>query len=83
MPAMTIRNLPEEIHRGLKARAAAHGRSAEAEARAILAAAIQPEAGLGTALTSLWAPLALTDEEAATIEAVRDRKPARPMDISA
>ena len=42
MPAMTIRNIPEETHRALKALAAAHGRSAEAEARAILQQAVLP-----------------------------------------
>lgn len=39
---MTIRNIPEETHRALKALAAAHGRSAEAEARAILQQAVLP-----------------------------------------
>ena len=34
MPAMTIRNIPEETHRAIKALAMAHGRSAEAEVRA-------------------------------------------------
>lgn len=42
MPAMTIRNISEETHRALKARAAAHGRSAEAEVRAILEQAVLP-----------------------------------------
>ena len=82
MPAMTIRNIPDEIHRGLKVLAASHGRSAEAEARAILAAAIRPDERVGSALASIWAPLALTEEECATIEAARDRKPAEPMDLS-
>lgn len=36
MAAVTIRNLPEEIHRALKMRAAQHNRSTEAEMRAIL-----------------------------------------------
>lgn len=42
MPAMTIRNISEETHRALKALAAAHGRSAEAEVRAILEQAVFP-----------------------------------------
>lgn len=42
MPAMTIRNIPEETHRALKALAAANGRSAEAEVRAILQQALFP-----------------------------------------
>jgi len=39
---MTIRNLSEETHRALKQRAAAKGRSAEAEVRLILDAAVNP-----------------------------------------
>lgn len=51
MSAITIRNLPEETHRGLKARAILNHRSTEAEIRAILADAVRPkQVGLGTAL---------------------------------
>ena len=39
MAVLTIRNLPEEVRSRLRLRAAKAGRSAEAEARAILAAA--------------------------------------------
>ncbi len=39
MATLNIRNLPDEVHRRLRVRAAEHGRSMEAEARAILAAA--------------------------------------------
>jgi plasmid stability protein len=42
MPAVTIRNIPVETHRALKARAAKAGRSAEAEVRAILEEAVRP-----------------------------------------
>ena len=42
MPAVTIRNLPEETHRALKQRAASHGRSTEAEIRDILEEAVKP-----------------------------------------
>ena len=40
MAAITVRNLPDEVQRRLKRRAAAHNRSMEAEARAILADAV-------------------------------------------
>ena len=33
MPAVTIRNLPEETHRAIKARAKLHNKSTEAEIR--------------------------------------------------
>ena len=53
MTTLTIRNLPEETRRALKVRAALHGRSTEAEIRAILQAAVQPRVGLGTALQGI------------------------------
>jgi plasmid stability protein len=43
MASVTIRNLPEETHRALRVRAATHGRSTEAEIRAILESAVRPE----------------------------------------
>lgn len=43
MAALTVRNLSDETHRALKARAAANHRSTEAEVRAILDAAVRPE----------------------------------------
>ena len=47
MATLNIRNLPDDVHRRLRVRAAEHGRSMEAEARAILAAAIaEPAQGL-------------------------------------
>jgi plasmid stability protein len=43
---------PEETHRALKERAILHGKSTEAEVRAILEEAVRPkeQVGLGTAL---------------------------------
>jgi plasmid stability protein len=43
MAVVTVRNLPEETHRALRMQAARHGRSTEAEIRAILQRAVQPE----------------------------------------
>lgn len=43
MPAVTVRNLPEETHRALKVRAAQNGRSTEAEIRVILEQAVSPK----------------------------------------
>ena len=36
MATLTVRKLSDEVHRALRARAAMHGRSTEAEVRAIL-----------------------------------------------
>ena len=43
MATLNIRDLPDEVHRRLRMRAAEHGRSMEAEARAILTAACAEE----------------------------------------
>lgn len=46
MPTVTVRNLPAETHRALRVRAAAHGRSTEAEIRDILNQAVRSQGGL-------------------------------------
>lgn len=43
MAVLTVRNVPDEVHRALRLRAAQHGRSTEAEVRAILESAVKPE----------------------------------------
>ena len=52
MPTVTVRNLPAEVHRALRVRAAAHGRSTEAEIRDIPAQAVRSQGclRLGTEL---------------------------------
>ena len=54
MPAVTVRNISDETHRALKARAAEHSRSTEAEIRAILEEACFPDGRLkiGSALAA-------------------------------
>lgn len=42
MATITVRNLPDEVHRGIRVLAAQHGRSTEAEVRRILEAAVKP-----------------------------------------
>lgn len=81
MPAVTIRNLPEETHRALKLRAAHHGRSAEAEIRAILEAAVRPadRLRLGSALSALSQKAGLTNADVEALEQGRDRTPATPL----
>jgi plasmid stability protein len=71
MPAVTIRNLPDEVHRALKVRAAEHNRSTEAEMRAILEAAVRPEGRvrLGTALAEASRTMELTN---ADIDAIKE-----------
>lgn len=43
MAAITVRNLDEQVKRRLRVRAARHGRSMEAEARAIIVEAVGAE----------------------------------------
>lgn len=54
MAAFTVRNLPDEVHRALKVRAAQNGRSTEAEIRAILEEAVKPKerVKIGSALAA-------------------------------
>lgn len=73
MGAMTIRNLPEETHRALKHRAKSHGRSTEAEVRAILQEAVAPPGRIkiGTELAALGRAIGLVE-----LNIVRDQTPA-------
>ena len=79
MPSVTVRNVPDEVHRAIRVRAAQHGRSIVAEMREILEAAVKPEGRvkLGLLLAQAGHQVKLTDEEFATFESVRDKTPAR------
>ena len=76
MASVTVRNLPDETHRALRMRAAAHGRSTEAEIRAILEGAVRPEGRvrLGTLLAEIGREVGGVD-----LELGRDRTSAGPM----
>lgn len=77
MSAITIRNLSEETHRALKARAAAHGRSTEAEVRAILDEATSDGERLGTLLASIGSEAGGVD-----LPIERDRTSREPLDLT-
>jgi plasmid stability protein len=81
MAAVTIRNLPDETHRALKIRAAQHNRSAEAEMRAILEAAVRPTGRLrlGTALADMSRKIGLTNADVEALDQTRDKTPAEPL----
>ena len=62
MPTLTIRNVDEKVKRRLQVRAALHGRSMEAEARAMLSGLVSsspadPRLGFGTAIHKRFAAL--------------------------
>ena len=81
MAMLTVRNLPDDVHRALRVRAAQHGRSTEAEVREILAVAVKPESRirLGDALAALGSKIGLTNADFEVFEQVRDKTPAEPL----
>lgn len=84
MAVLTIRNVPDEVHRALRVRAEEHGRSAEAEVREILSAALVPtyRLRLGDALGALGRELDLTSDDIDALDGVHDRTPAEPLSLS-
>ena len=78
MAAVTIRNLNDETHKALKKRAAAHGRSTEAEIRSILEEAVRPveRLRLGTALHEFAMQFGGLD-----LEIKRDQSPIEPAEF--
>ena len=81
MAMLTVRNLPDEVHRALRVRAAQHGHSTEAEVRAILAMVVTPPSRvrMGDALAALGRQMGLTNEDIDIIEQARDKTPAVPL----
>ena len=82
MTTLTVRNLPDEVHRALRVRAALNGRSIEAEVRAILEEVTLPEGrvSLGSVLATIGQRARLTDEEFANF-LQRNATPGRPIDL--
>lgn len=76
MPQIVVRQIPDEVHRALKARASEHGRSAEAEVRDILSRAVLPDTRrkAGDLMCGVWA-----DAETNQIVFDRDQTPHKPM----
>ena len=81
MAMLTVRNLPDDVHRALRLQAAQHGRSTEAEVREILAVAVKPatRVRLGEALAALGRKIGLTNEDFEVLRQVADKAPAEPL----
>ena len=81
MAILTVRNVPDDVHRALRARAAQHGRSTEAEVREILAAVVKPEkrVRVGEALAAIGRKIGLSNEDFAVFGRLRDKTPAKPL----
>lgn len=80
MTTLTVKNLPDDVHQALNARAAQNGHSTEAEVRDILSAAVKPETRIrmGDALASLGREIGLTAEDFEILAQTKERKPAEP-----
>jgi plasmid stability protein len=78
MPAVTVRNLPEAVHRALKLRAAGNSRSTEAEIRVILEEAVTPRPRI-----RIGSELAAFGQRYGGIEVnyKRDRRPIEPAEF--
>lgn len=77
MPSMTLRNLPEDVHRRIRVYAAEHGLSTEAAVRKLLDEATQPAERLGDIVTAFARELS-----ADFPDLPRDRTPVEPVDFS-
>jgi len=78
MATLTVRNLPDEVHRALRVQAAANGRSTEAEVREILENAVKPQRRLrlGDAMAELGRRVGLTNADVEVLEESADKAPA-------
>ncbi len=78
---LTVRNLPDDVHRARRVQAAQHGRSTEAEVREILANAVKPEARvrLGDALSELGRKAGLSNADVEDLEQLQDKAPPQPL----
>lgn len=76
MAILTVRNVPDDVHRALRVRAAQHGRSTEAEVREILAAAVKPSSRVrvGDALAAIGRKIGLTNEDFAVLRVCATRR---------
>ncbi|MGV1866302.1 MULTISPECIES: FitA-like ribbon-helix-helix domain-containing protein [unclassified Rhizobium] len=81
MSAVTSGNRSDETHRALRVRAAHHGRSTEAEIRAIIEAAVRPSERLklGSFLAAIGHDTRLANGDVEALQKSRDNGPAEPM----
>ena len=79
MAVLTVRNLPDEVHRALRLCAARNKRSTESEVREIPEQRIR----MGMAITAIARGNGLTKEDVLALEKAiaeaRDKKPAEPL----
>lgn len=80
---LTIRNLPDNVHRALRVRAAMHGQSTEDEVREILASAVKPDTRvcMGDALAELGSKIGLTNKDFEVLNQVRNKIHGEPLEF--
>lgn len=79
MATLMIRDLDEDVKARLRVQAAEHGRSMEAEARVLLAAALsgkRPPRGLGSSIAKQFAEIGGVE-----LDTPRSQEPARAVDL--
>ncbi len=83
MATLTIRNIPDQVRRGLRTRAARHGHSMAAEVREILKTAVSPQGRvkLGSLLADMGRQAKLSEEEFAVFERLRPGQFAGPINF--
>jgi antitoxin FitA len=87
MAILTVRDVPDEVHRALRLRATEHGHSTEAEVREILALAVKPaqRMRMGEAMVAIARDAGVTESDVSALRALLDdaarRKPAEPMSL--
>ena len=83
MAMLTIRNLPDDVHRALRLRAAQNGHSTEAEVRSILASAVRPNTPvrMGHALAALGREIGLTTKDFKILYHQRDTTPSEALNF--
>jgi len=77
MATMTVRNLPDDVHRRIRLYAAEHGLSAEAAARQLLDKATRPAERLGDVVTAFARARAVDFPDT-----LRNQTPVEPADFS-
>ena len=79
MASITVRNLPDEVHRALRVRASEHEQSLEAYVREILSATAFPEeaSGFGDELRAVW-----NGEFGNELDDLREKTPHDPIGLT-
>ena len=81
MAMLTVRNLPDDVHRALRLLAAENGVSTEAAVRNLLTAAVKPASRLllGDAMAALSREAGVTRQDIQTLEKKLNKPSAEPM----